>query len=47
MTLPDSEAEPMVRAGHYVCVWEKQADGSWKTIVQASNTRGDASGGSN
>ena len=42
MTAPGPRG-PVIRAGHYVCVWEKQADGSWKCEVQASTPSSDSS----
>lgn len=34
---PDNRA--IERHGHYVCIWRKQPDGSWKCIVEMSNFR--------
>jgi uncharacterized protein (TIGR02246 family) len=30
MTMSDSQKKPATQKGHYVVVWQKQADGSWK-----------------
>jgi uncharacterized protein (TIGR02246 family) len=33
LTVSDPEGNPAARKGHYVVVWKKQADGSWKAAV--------------
>lgn len=35
MTVSDAKKKPSTQAGHYVVVWQKQADGSWKVVVDA------------
>ena len=35
MTLSDPEGNPATQMGYYVVVWQKQADGSWKVVVDA------------
>jgi len=35
MTMSDPEGTPSTQSGHYVVLWEKQADGSWKVVVDA------------
>jgi uncharacterized protein (TIGR02246 family) len=35
LTMSDAEGNPATTVGHYVDVWEKQADGSWKVVVDA------------
>ena len=35
MTLSDPDGNPAPEQGAYVCVWEKQADGAWKVVVDA------------
>ena len=29
-------SETVSKAGHYVCIWKKQADGSWKCAVEST-----------
>jgi ketosteroid isomerase-like protein len=36
----DQEGTPMVTVGKYVTVWKKQADGSWKVVVDCFNADG-------
>ena len=33
MTLSDAKKKPSTETGHYVVVWQKQADGAWKVVV--------------
>jgi len=35
MTMSGPDGTPATETGHYVCVWEKQADGTWKAVVDA------------
>lgn len=35
LTVSDPEGNPASQHGHYVVVWQKQADGSWKVMVDA------------
>jgi uncharacterized protein (TIGR02246 family) len=35
MTMSDPKKKPATQAGHYVVVWQKQADGSWKVVIDA------------
>ena len=34
-TMSDPEENPATQKGHYVVVWEKQAAGSWKVVLDA------------
>jgi ketosteroid isomerase-like protein len=34
----DADGKPVKETGRYMTVWKKQADGSWKVILDASNT---------
>jgi len=36
LSVNDADGNPAIRRGHYVCIWKKQADGSWKCIVESS-----------
>ena len=38
MTMNDSQGKPFTDHGKYTTVWTKQADGSWKAVVDISNT---------
>jgi uncharacterized protein (TIGR02246 family) len=33
MTMSDAKKKPATQKGHYVVVWQKQADGAWKVVV--------------
>ena len=33
MTLSDAKKQPSTEKGNYVVVWQKQADGAWKVVV--------------
>lgn len=33
MTMSDAKKKPATEKGHYVVVWQKQADGAWKVVV--------------
>jgi len=35
LTMTGPDGKPMKEAGHYVVVWAKQADGTWKVVVDA------------
>jgi len=35
LTMSDSQELPATEQGHYVVVWQKQADGGWKVVVDA------------
>jgi uncharacterized protein (TIGR02246 family) len=35
MTMSDAKKKPATEKGHYVVVWQKQADGAWKVVVDA------------
>jgi ketosteroid isomerase-like protein len=32
ITLSDTKKKPSTEKGHYVVVWQKQADGAWKAV---------------
>ena len=32
----DAQGHPIQRQGHYVCIWEKQPDDSWKCAVEST-----------
>jgi ketosteroid isomerase-like protein len=38
MTMNDSKGKPITDHGKYATVYKKQADGSWKAVVDISNT---------
>jgi uncharacterized protein (TIGR02246 family) len=38
LTVPDAKGKPQTVKAKYVVVWGKQADGSWKALVDAPNT---------
>ena len=44
-TVPDADGNIMTVDGTYVTVWQKQADGSWKCVVDIWNHRPPADGG--
>jgi ketosteroid isomerase-like protein len=33
MTGTDPQGKPLTRTGHYISIWKKQNDGSWKVVV--------------
>jgi ketosteroid isomerase-like protein len=33
LTTSNEKKEPVTTKGHYVVVWQKQADGTWKALV--------------
>lgn len=35
MTTSGPDGTPATGEGHYVCVWQKQSDGTWKAVVDA------------
>jgi ketosteroid isomerase-like protein len=36
-TSPSDDGKPVVRHGKYITIWKKQADGSWKAVMDAGN----------
>lgn len=38
MKMNDPKGNPITDQGKYTTVWKKQADGSWKSVVDRSNT---------
>lgn len=36
LSFENSEGKPVTRRGNYVCIWKKQADGSWKCAVEST-----------
>lgn len=36
LSLRSPDGDPITQRGYYVCLWERQADGSWKCIVESS-----------
>ena len=32
----DAQGHPIQRQGHYVCIWKKQSDDSWKCAVEST-----------
>jgi len=44
LSMGSAEATRITRTGHYVCIWKKQADGTWKCAVE-STIFGPAAGG--
>ena len=38
MKMDDAKGNPIADHGKYTTVWKKQADGSWKAVVDISNT---------
>ena len=38
ITMTDPEGKPMTDHGKYLSVWKKQADGSWKSVVDTWNS---------
>jgi len=39
LSINDPEGNLITRVANYVCIWEKQADASWKCSVESSNFR--------
>ena len=35
MTMNDKKGKPQTEKGKYVVVWQKQADGKWKALIDA------------
>lgn len=33
----DAYGNPVVTSGRYICIWRKQADGSWKVVLDAGS----------
>jgi ketosteroid isomerase-like protein len=42
LTMNNAEGKPETTVGKYVTVWEKQADGQWKVVVDCFNPDGPA-----
>ncbi len=40
----EQDGAPMVTVGKYVTLWKKQADGSWKVVVDCFNADGPPTG---
>jgi ketosteroid isomerase-like protein len=38
MTMTGPDKKPATERGHYVAVWRKQADGTWKVAVDAPSS---------
>jgi uncharacterized protein (TIGR02246 family) len=38
MTMSNPEGQPVTMEGKYVTVWQKQADGQWKVVVDAPSS---------
>lgn len=36
LTGQDPEGNPATRTGHYVCIWRKQSDGTWKCSLEST-----------
>ncbi len=36
-TFFQAEGEPLVRQGHYVTIWKRQSDGTWKFVFDGGN----------
>ena len=36
LSVSDPAGNPVTKPGHYVCIWKKRADGSWKCSVETS-----------
>ena len=36
LSIENPEGSQVTRRGHYVCIWKKQADGSWKCAVEST-----------
>jgi len=36
LSMADIDGSPMMRTGHYLCIWKRQPDGSWKCSVETS-----------
>ena len=36
LSFNDPEGNIITRSGNYVCIWEKQMDGSWKCVLESS-----------
>ena len=37
VSLPGPQGATVTRSGNYLCIWKKQADGSWKCSMEISN----------
>jgi ketosteroid isomerase-like protein len=42
MTMSDAKKKPATESGRYVVVWQKQADGAWKVVLDAPVSDGPA-----
>ena len=40
MTMSDAKGNPVIERGKYATFWKKQADGTWKAVVDISNGDG-------
>lgn len=36
LSIENPEGQPVTRQGHYVCIWKKREDGSWKCSVEST-----------
>jgi ketosteroid isomerase-like protein len=36
LSVENPEGTSVTRRGHYVCIWKKQADGSWRCAVEST-----------
>lgn len=39
LSLNGPDGKLVSRAGNYVCIWQKQADGAWRCVLEMSNFR--------
>jgi ketosteroid isomerase-like protein len=45
LRIPGTNGPPTVRHGKYVSIWKRQADGSWKIVVDTGNPNPPPEGG--